>query len=133
MQLRLSALLVLPDQIKIDDILSGNVTIIVTERCYDFKAGKPLILFNHLEGWVIMVDMVEVAHRLFSEITSEECQAAGFTKRLDFLDSLNISKRNLSLSSKITILKWANTRGRLVDTHRENHKFRESLNLMSKE
>ena len=133
MQPQQCALWVSSDQIKTGSILSGKITTTVTERCYDYKFGRSLILCNHVECWVVMVDIIAVRHCLFSEMTTQECQAVGFETCWSLLDNLRIFNASLSLSSEVTIIKWSNMRGKLVDNYKENHKFRESLNLVSKE
>ena len=73
------------------------------------------MLCCHLEPWAVMADIVEVRHCLLEEVTEEEVRADGFKDRTDMLEGMKRYYPSLGYSSPITVIRWENARGKLVD------------------
>lgn len=109
----LQALLIAPDAIMRDNIITGRKRISIREGHRDYRPG-PMMICCHLEPWAVQVDVTEVFHRKLDEVSFIEWEADGFTSQRDLLDGLRQYYPTIDLDSPITVIYWDNARGALV-------------------
>ena len=114
----LYALLVSPDQNMRDNIVSGKKKITIREGYRDYKSG-PVMLCCHLDPWVVMADITSVKYCNVSEVTTEELKADGFTSKRNLLEGLRNFYPSLNWDSPVTVIRWDNVRGALIDAEDE--------------
>lgn len=110
----LQALLVAPDQRMRTAILERIKKISIREGRRDYRSG-PVMLCCHLEPWAVMADIVNVRHCTLREVTKEEYKADGFENKVELLNGLKKFYPNMNLDSPVTVIRWDNARGKLVD------------------
>jgi len=116
----LYALLVAPIEEMIVAVLDGTKTITVREGHRDYRPGLPVMLCCHLEGWAVQADIVNVRHCALKEVTEEEWADDGFTSQEDLLTGLQRFYPCLTMDSPVTVIRWKNVRGLLVDEFKED-------------
>lgn len=96
--------------------LRGVKRISLREGHRDYKSGTLVICCPEL-SLAILVNVIEVKHTTLGEITEEEYKADGFKDKEDLI--LGMRKfpgyENLSWQSEMTVIRWENARGFLVD------------------
>lgn len=105
-------------------IVNEDRAITIREGHRDFVAGRPVMLCCHHEPWAVMADITEVRHTTIAEVTKAEYEADGFRDLGDMLKQLRRFYPELSVGSPVTVIRWANVRGWLVD-NRDNLIFHE--------
>lgn len=118
----LQALLISPNPDMRRAITQGVKQITIREGQRDYTPG-PAALFCHLAPWAVMVDIIDVHHRVLADVTIEECQADGFADLDDLLKGLKRFYPLINYLSWVTIIRWENVRGTFVDlpTLHESH------------
>jgi len=112
------ALLVSPESRIREGILEGTITASVREGHRDYRRGDILVLFCPWVVWSVLADIVEVRHVKLADLRPEECHAAGYPSLGRLFEGLRIVYPNITLSSPVTVIRWENVRGTLVDAHR---------------
>lgn len=115
------ALLIAPDHEMRRSILYGGKTITIREGHRDYRPG-PVMLCCHLVPWAVMADITNVRHCTLREVTEEEYQDDGFHTQDDLLKGLQRFYPNMTLDSPVTVIRWQNARGFLVD-HSTEYRF----------
>lgn len=108
------ALLVAP-QADRKAILLGRQTLSIREGIRDYQADSQLMLCCHLEPWVVMADIVNVRHCRLHQVTEKEYRAAGFDSITEVVEVLRNYYPNFGMNAEVTLISWANVRGKLVD------------------
>ena len=121
----LQALLIVPDVKMRRAVLEGTKRISIREGHRDYRPG-PLVLCCHLEPWAVMVEVTSVRHCMLAEITIEECRDEGFSSRSELLYFLRRFYPDMLSQSPITVIRWENAAGKLVDKHNAQKAFREA-------
>ncbi len=75
----------------------------------------------HLEPWCVQADVVSVRHCNLVEVTPEEFRADGYHSKEEMAVSLRSFYPNLDWYSPVTVIRWENVRGKLVDEWIKNH------------
>ncbi|KKR10321.1 MAG: hypothetical protein UT37_C0003G0020 [Parcubacteria group bacterium GW2011_GWA2_39_18] len=114
----LVALLVAPDRHMRQQILWEEKTLTVREGHRDYRVGSPVMLCCHIVPWAVMATIVEVRHCLLKEVTQEECLQDGVRNLEELLNNLRKYYPNISLDSPVTIIKWDDIRGYVVNRFR---------------
>lgn len=114
----LPVLLMAPNDEVMLAIIFGEKKITVRNGHYDFREGRAVIIGCHKVGWAVMADVTEVKHCTLDEVTEEEYQADGFKTKKELLEGLRIFFPNINWDSPVTVVKWDNVQGWLVE-HRE--------------
>ena len=112
----LVALLISPNQGERRSILGGRLRISIREGYREgYDPGRPVMICCHLDPWCVMAKITTSRHCLFSEITEEEQHAHGFASREDLLASMRRFYPEMKWYSAVTVVRWDNVRGKLVD------------------
>lgn len=118
----LQAILIAPIPEMRSKVISGQKKITIREGHRDYQIGQ-VMLCCHLEPWAVMAEIIEVRHCLLDQVTDEELQADGFVDRRGLLCGLRRFYPQLSFGSPVTIIRWNNVSGALVDHfNANNHK-----------
>lgn len=111
----LYALLIAPDVFMRQAIVTGQKDGTIREGHRDYKPGTTLMLCCHLEPWAVMADVTQVRHATLRELADGELNSSGFSTRDEALAGLRTFYPNMTLDSPVTVIRWANARGLLVD------------------
>ncbi len=114
------ALLIAPIDSLRRAILLGEQTATIREGHRDFRAGGRLMLGCPDVTWAVMADIVEVRHCTLGGITRGELAEAGFKNRGEVLEGLRRYYPKIASESPVTIVRWKNVRGALVDAARNS-------------
>lgn len=101
-----------------NNIVSGTKTITIREGHRDYRPGQTVMLCCHLEPWAVMANITEVRHCLLGEVTKKEMEADGFTDHEDMLNGMRRYYPSLGYSSPVTVIRWKDARGKLVEESR---------------
>lgn len=104
------------DEVMRTNILSGKKKITIREGHRDYRPGLAVIAC-HLDPWAVMVDITDVKHCTLADITPEEWESDGFTSQQNLLEGMRQFYPNLTFESPVTVIRWDNTRGALVDEY----------------
>lgn len=115
----LYALLLAPDLDERHNVEVGTKTITIREGHRDYQAKKPVMICCHVEPWCVMADISSVRHCSLRDVTEAELRDDGYTDLDDMLSQLREYYPTLTPSSPVTVIRWENVRGKLVD-EREN-------------
>lgn len=110
----LQALLIAPEQEMRDAILSGQKTITIREGHRDYRPGQ-VMLCCHLVPWAVMANITEVQHTTLREVLPADMEADGFDSLSYMLDRMKRFYPNLTEDSAVTIVRWEDANGFLVD------------------
>jgi hypothetical protein len=110
----LQALLISPDRGMRIAILEGRKTITIREGHRDYKPGH-VVLCCQIEPWAVMADITDVKHCTLAEVTEEEMRADSFEDRADMIEGMRVYYPSLNWDSPITVIRWQNVQGFLVD------------------
>jgi len=117
----LYALLISPDRESRRAILEERKQITIREGWRDYRPDRPVMICCQIEPWAVMADIVEVRHCSLAEVTREEFEADGYATPREMLESLREFYPHLDWTSPVTVIRWANVRGKLVDNWRNAH------------
>lgn len=115
----LTALLIALDERMRRNILSGEKCITIREGARDYQPGVAMICCP-IDTWCVRVEICDVRHCLISELTPEECRADGFCSIEHAVEELRRFYPNISEDSTVTVIRWQNATGKLVDKYRES-------------
>ena len=110
----LQALLIAPDHDMRTHILYGGKTITIRKGHRDYKPG-PVMLCCHVVPWAVLAEITDVRHCALQEVTEEEYEADGFLSQEDLLKGLQKYYPNMTLDSPVTVIRWKDAKGFLVD------------------
>jgi len=111
----LYALLIAVDHGMRTHILYGGKAITIREGHRDYQPGCPVMLCCHTEPWAVMADITSVRHTTIAKVTKEEYEADDFHSRKDLLEGLRRFYPNIDMNSPVTVIRWENVRGWLMD------------------
>lgn len=117
MKTPLYALLIPPDENMRKTIIAGRKTITIREGHLDYREGRPVMLCCQIEPWCVMADITSVRHTTLNDVTREEYLADGFATQADLLDGLRRFYPAINGESPVTVIRWENVRGRLVEEY----------------
>lgn len=117
MKRALQALLIAPGDAVRRAIERGEKTITVREGHRDHSPG-PVMLCCQIEPWCVMADITEVRHCTLEEVSEDDLRADGFRDHHDMLVQLKRFYANLRMGSPVTVIRWKDARGKLVDAAR---------------
>lgn len=118
----LYALLVAPDEQMRLDIVRKIKKISIREGHRDYRLGS-VMLCCHWVPWAVMADITEVRHCALREVTKEEYQADGFKTQKTLLEGLKKFYPTMTLDSPVTIIRWDNVCGQLVDYQKAEDEY----------
>lgn len=115
----LQALLIAPDETMRANILTGLKRITIREGHRDYREG-PTMVCCHLEPWAVQVYITKVSHRTLAEVSEAEWEADGFRSQENMLDEMRQYYPTMTLDSPVTVIRWENAQGKLVDAVRQS-------------
>lgn len=121
------ALFVSPNIKERVDILRGKRKITIREGHRDYRLDLVMICC-HLEPWAVMADITDVRHCILGEVTEEEYKADGFNTRDELLNELRRYYPDIDLNSPVTVIRWDNVRGWLVD-HKMDWRWKTGIRI----
>jgi hypothetical protein len=112
----LVALLISPDQKMRYEILEGSVKLSVREGYRTgYDAGRPVMLCCQREPWCVMADIANSRFCRLIDVTEEERQTGGLASRNQLLEWMQRFYPTMTWESDVTVVRWKNVRGKLVD------------------
>ncbi len=114
----LLALLIAPDEAMRQDIIAETKQITIREGWRDYQVDRLVMLCCQIEPWCVMADIAEVRHCTLSEVTQEEMEADGFQTPAEMLEGMRRFYPDMYWGSPVTVIRWENVRGKLVDIFR---------------
>lgn len=109
----MQAILVANDAKMRADILSGKKQITIRKGRRDYKKGS-VMLCCHIEPWAVMADITMIRQDPLRDVGLEELQDDGFKDHDDLYQGLKTYYPDLSSDDIVTIVRWDNLRGKLV-------------------
>ena len=102
------------------DAINGVKKISVRPGNRRYTEGGVLVLYNEEYGFVAKADVTSVRYTTLGKLTEEELRSDGFKTHDALLKELNEKFYNgmLSLESDMTVLRWDNIRGPVVNDYR---------------
>ena len=114
----LQALLIAPDEVMRFHILAEIKQITIREGWRDYQVGRPVMLCCQIEPWCVMADIVEVRHCTLAAVTYTEMAADSFPTYVELLEGMRRFYPDMDLDSPVTVIRWANVRGKMVNEFR---------------
>ncbi|MEX1061675.1 MAG: ASCH domain-containing protein [Patescibacteria group bacterium] len=97
------------------DTLDHIKEITIREGWRDYRPGTRVILTGGKDHpWCVEATVTQVTHCLLEELKAEEIKADGYATHQEALDDMRQWYPDLSMKSKVTVIRWANARGTLV-------------------
>ncbi|HJV32529.1 MAG TPA: ASCH domain-containing protein [Patescibacteria group bacterium] len=112
----LYALLIAPDEEMRYRVETGGKTITIREGHRDYRPGLVMLCCEKVP-WAVMADITDVRHCALREVTEEEWTADGFVSQSDLLTQMRRFYPKLELGSDVTVIRWKDARGALVERH----------------
>ena len=113
----LQALLIASDIEMREAILNEDKKITIRKGYRDYQEGF-VLLACPTDPWCVGADIVDVRYCLLKEINEEEYKADGFTDYEHLLGGMRNYYPDINGESEMTVIKWDNIRGKLVDDYR---------------
>lgn len=110
----LQALLIAPDHGARVAILYGDKLITIREGWRDYRPG-PVMLCCHVVPWAVLAEITSVRHCILREVTEEEWKNDGFFSQDGLLRGLQRFYSHMTLDSPVTVIRWQNAQGFLVE------------------
>lgn len=117
----LVAVLIARDPAMREAIVANRKRITIREGYRLYKPGMTVMICCHLEPWCVQADIVAVRHCQLSKVVQEEWEADGYVSKTQMAEDLRRFYPKITWSSPVTIIKWENVRGQLVDDYNQEH------------
>ena len=111
----LVALLLSPDQTMWEDAATGRKKITIREGHRDYIPGEKVMLCCEIRSDAMAADITSVRHCTVGEVTPEEYHADKYASPEHMLSDLGQYYPNLTMDSPVTVIRWDNVRGTLVN------------------
>ncbi len=115
----LTALLIAPNDEVRKNILNGNKKITIREGHRDYVPGLVMICCP-IDPFCVQANITEVKHCRLDEVTKEEYIGDGYKSASEMRDELRQYYPKIYYYSPVTVIKWDNVRGKLVDDYKLN-------------
>ncbi|MBI2406606.1 MAG: ASCH domain-containing protein [Candidatus Harrisonbacteria bacterium] len=103
-------------------ILAGMKTATIRVGYRPCSAGDELVLYCHIQPWVVMADVVSVRHCKLSEVTAQEFKDEGYDDPATAMDryiaNLKPYHPEVGPDSIVTVVRFTNVRGKLADEYK---------------
>lgn len=116
----LLAILIAPDEEMRRRIVAKIKKITLREGHRGYTVGSQVMLCCHLVPWAVIAKITEVKHCILREVTQEEWEADGFIDQEDMLDGLRKFYPKIDWESPVTVIRWDDVSGALVDEYNLN-------------
>tara|TARA_Y100000310_G_scaffold331138_1_gene404171 strand:+ start:675 stop:1040 length:366 start_codon:yes stop_codon:yes gene_type:complete len=114
----LQALLISPGEEQREAILAGEKQITIREGHRAYSPG-PVMLGCGKVVWCVYADITNVRITTLDRVTDEEYMDDGYESTLEMLKDLRQYYPDLGLESDVTVIRWDNVHGKLVDNYNE--------------
>lgn len=115
------ALRIAPDKDGTNDrerIARGAITVSIRPGFRrGYEPGALLLLGCHIEPWGVLADISGRRYCTMWVVTEEEYRAAGYESRGEMLVRLRRFYPDLQWESEVTVIRWQNVHGKLVDEY----------------
>jgi len=116
MKRALQALLISPNERNREKILKGEKKITIREGHRDYVLSK-VMLCCPIDPWCVEAEITGVRHCILKEVTAIECSDEGYDSQKKMIKDLQHYYPELTLDSKVTIIRWDNVQGELVNEY----------------
>jgi hypothetical protein len=113
----LQALLIATDEKMRENILNRKKKITIIEGWGDYQNG-PCMVCCHIEPWCVGIDIKDVRYSIIKDVKPEEYIADGYNFTSEMTKDLQRFYPKIDLESKVTIIKWDDANGKLVDEYK---------------
>jgi hypothetical protein len=96
-------------------VLTGMKRISIREGSRDYRADRPFFLCYPNNSFCVSADLTSVRHCKAREVTEEERRDDGYGSLREMVQDLRRFYPHLTKESKVTVLRWNNVEGSLVD------------------
>jgi len=112
----LVALLISPGWEQRKAILESRVQASIrTGHREGYEPGRPLMLCCQTDPWCVMAFITTSRFCQLSEVTEEEWEACGYANKEGMFGSLQRFYPDITENDDVTIIRWNNVSGKLVD------------------
>jgi len=98
-------------------ILSENKKITIREGRRDYVNGL-VIIANTETGYCVKADITDVKHYLAREVPKKDFRDDGYSSGEQMIDDLKTFYPKINADSSVTVIRWNNVGGRMVDDYR---------------
>lgn len=117
------ALLIRSDDELRQDIVSGKITVAIRKGYRNYRPNHELMLCCHHEPWAVLADIVEISYLYPYAISQYAIEAAGYRTMEEMACKLKECYPDLDKDTPLTVIRWQNVRGRLVDDFRRKEEL----------
>lgn len=102
-------------------VLSGEKEVVILAGFRPYKERTAMIC-SEKGSFAVRVDITSVHHCPTKDVTQAEWDADGYLSQNDLLQGLREHDESQTLGSPVTVIRWTNVSGDLVDEYREHHR-----------
>ena len=99
--------------------IAGSKKITIREGTRDYRVGEPVMLCSPKESFCVKADITDVRHCSANQVTEEEMKKDGYRSLQEMVEDLKTYYPNINEQSDVTVIKWDNVEGLLVDNKEE--------------
>jgi hypothetical protein len=96
-------------------VARGRKTITIREGHRDYQTGDRLMLGCPWLNWMLFAEVAYVRHSLAAKVLPEDLADAGYSSHEHMVEDLRRFYPNLTLESPVTVVRWTNVQGKLVN------------------
>jgi len=115
------------------DTLNSLKKITIREGWRDYRLGRVILTGGKDHPWCVEATITAVNHCLLEELKTEELKSDGYSTHQEALDDMRQWYPNLTMKSEVTVIRWNNVRGILVDQRAARRVAGEEIYPRSKE
>jgi len=101
-----------------DEVVSGWKTVTIREGDRDYQVGDRLTLFCPWLNWSVIAEVTYVRRSLAADVLPEDLADAGYKSHEEMVEALRSfggAYSELTLSSPVTVIRWGDVQGKLVN------------------
>ena len=110
----LQALLMSPSEEQWESILSEKKKITIREGNRDYHLGA-VIITNPERGYCLSATIAKVNHYVAREVPEQDFMDDGYKSRTEMISDLRKFYPDLTPDSEVTVIRWDNIQGRLLE------------------
>jgi hypothetical protein len=114
----LVALELAPEEHMLISTLKGEKEITIRAGWRDYRENERVIIFCAVHGFVVDATITSVRHCLLHEVDVAEMNADGWTDHKTMCEDLGRFYPDMSMNSKVSVIRWTDVRGPIVDDFR---------------
>ncbi len=96
-------------------VVEGWKTVTIREGHRDYQVGDRLMLGCQWLSWMVFAEVTYVRHSLASEVSEEDLRDDGYASHDEMAEDLRQFYPNFTLDSLVTVVRWGNVQGKLVN------------------